>query len=89
LTLRVFLMAAASGLILMLGAASPSALALVLLGASVALVSRLMFLRTTAGAYLWDRSMLQCVAPRQWFASLWLWWLVLTAILVGIYVRFW
>lgn len=86
---RVFLAAVVSGLILALGAVSPSALALVLLGASVALVLPLMLTRSTARANLWDRSMLRCSSPSQWFASLWLWWFVLAAILVGIYVKFW
>jgi hypothetical protein len=39
--------------------------------------------------HLWDRSMLSSEAPRGWYANLWLWWALLAAILVGIYVAFW
>jgi SSS family solute:Na+ symporter len=80
---------AVSVLILALGAWSPSALALVLLVASVALVGMLMLSRTTALPALWDRSMLRCASPRRWFGNLWFWWALLAAVLAGIYVKFW
>jgi SSS family solute:Na+ symporter len=86
---RKFIATAVSGLILTLGAVSPTALALVLLGASVALVPVLVLARRTFRANLWDHSMLSSSGPGRWFASLWFWWFVLAAILVGIYVTFW
>ena len=75
--------------ILGLGAISPSALAGILLAASVGLVVPLMLRRRAPQASLWDHSMLRCAGPARWFARLGLWWLVLAAILVGIYVTFW
>ena len=80
---------AASGLVLWLATVSPSAIALILLGAMVLLVLPLMFARSKAEVNLWDRSMLFTGQPAAWYAKLWLWWALLGAILVGIYIKFW
>lgn len=86
---RVLGCALASSGIVALGAASPSALALALLAATVILVTALMLGRRKAAANLWDRSMLACATPGRWFARIGFWWAVLAAVLVGIYVVLW
>src|SRR5205085_11992027 len=80
---------ATSGLVLWLAAVSPSAVALVLLGSMVLLAVPLLLLRREPEANLWDQTMLAYAKTRAWYASLWLWWIVLAAILVGIYIKFW
>jgi hypothetical protein len=81
--------ALAGGLILGLAAISPGAIGLlILLGTSI-VVFVLMRARHAAAANLWDHSMLHLADHRPWYANLWLWWGVLSAILVGIYVWFW
>jgi SSS family solute:Na+ symporter len=45
--------------------------------------------RSTTLVGLWDRSMLRTEPKVRWYASLWLWWFVLAAILGGIYAYFW
>jgi len=72
-----------------LGSISPTAVALILLGAMVALVVPLMFTRRQPAANLWDFSMLSTGRSRGWYSNLWLWWALLGAILVGIYIKFW
>jgi SSS family solute:Na+ symporter len=79
----------AIGLILWMAAASPSAMALTLLVSAVVLLVPLLVARRVPGPNLWDRSMLHTTQPPRWYASLWLWWVVLAAILVGIYLTFW
>ena len=79
----------AIGLIFWMAAASPPAMALTLLAATMVSLPPLLVARRAPDANLWDRSMLQTSQPPRWYASLWLWWAVLAAILVGIYVRFW
>ncbi|MHB8522809.1 MAG: sodium:solute symporter family transporter [Limisphaerales bacterium] len=86
---RVSWIAVAIGLIGWLGAVSPSAIALVLLVVTPALTIPLMVSRQAAAANLWDRTMLSSGRPRGWYGNLWLWWAVLAAILVGIYIKFW
>jgi SSS family solute:Na+ symporter len=81
--------ACAVGLILWMAAASPVAMALSLLVSTVVLLAPLLVARRVPDANLWDSSMLHTSQPRRWYASLWLWWVVLAAILVGIYVAFW
>jgi solute:Na+ symporter, SSS family len=72
-----------------LGAWSPSALAGLLLAVTAALVIPLMVARRIQQPHLWDRSMLDAGGRRGWHTNLWVWWTVLAAILVGIYVRLW
>jgi SSS family solute:Na+ symporter len=81
--------ACAAGVILWMAAASPSAMALCLLVSTVVLLVPLLVARRVPDANLWDRSMLYTSQPPSWYASLWLWWVILAAILVGIYVAFW
>jgi hypothetical protein len=76
-------------IILFVASRSPTAIALLLLVSTLALVAWLMQLRRTPEPNLWDASMLAGAKPARWYASLWLWWGVLAAILVGIYVKFW
>lgn len=86
----VLLVASAlSGLVLWLATISPGGIALILLVSMVALVLPLMAGRRKADPNLWDRSMLVSGQPGGWYANLWLWWVLLGAILVGIYIKFW
>ena len=78
-----------TGLTLWVATISPSAIALIVLGAMVALVLPLMLVREKPNANLWDRSMLTTSRSYPWYANLWLWWMLLGAILVGMYVKFW
>jgi SSS family solute:Na+ symporter len=80
---------AATVLVLWVATISPSTIALILLGAMAALVLPLMLARRKPDLNLWDRSMLFTGQPRGWYANLWLWWALLGAILVGIYIKFW
>jgi solute:Na+ symporter, SSS family len=68
---------------------SPSVIAALLLVTTLSLVAGLIFSRRAAAANLWDRSMLASGTPSGWYANLWLWWALLAAILVGIYIKFW
>jgi SSS family solute:Na+ symporter len=77
------------GLIIWIAAVSPSAIAAILLFAMMGLVIPLTLVRRVPQPNLWDQSMLMTQKPRGWYASLWLWWALLAAILVGIYVKFW
>lgn len=79
----------ASGITLWLAAVSPSAIAFLVLIGSALVVASLMRSRRAAAPNLWDHSMLKTGKPGPWYASLWLWWCVLSAILVGLYVWFW
>jgi SSS family solute:Na+ symporter len=79
----------AIGLIIWIAALSPSAIAVILLVAMASLVLPLVLARRGTHSNLWDQSMLITQKPRGWYASLWLWWGLLAAILVGIYVKFW
>jgi len=86
---RLGIAAIASAMILWLAAVSPSAIALVVLIGTALVVASLMRWRRAASPNLWDHSMLKTGEPGAWYANLWLWWCVLSAILVGIYVWFW
>ena len=86
---RLATTAIAAALILGLAAASPSAIAIVLLVGTLAVVFVLVRSRQAAAPGLWDPSMVKAEHGVRWYASLWLWWCVLAAILVGIYVHFW
>jgi SSS family solute:Na+ symporter len=87
--LALFYAVPAIAIILFVASRSPTAIALILLVSTPALVARLMVLRRTPEPNLWDASMLAGAKPARWYASLWLWWGTLAAILVGIYVKFW
>jgi SSS family solute:Na+ symporter len=80
---------ASTGLVLWLAAISPSAIAGILLVATLVLLPPLLWRRRAPELNLWDHSMLVSGQPRGWYSSLWLWWIVLAALLVGIYVKFW
>ena len=86
---RVLAALVASGVILKMAATSPTALVLTLVVVSVTLVGILMSLRHTPKENLWDVTMLRYTAPRHWFAGVLVWWCLLAAILIGIYVKFW
>jgi len=77
------------GLILWIASFSPSAIAGILLVAMIALVIPLMISRCEPARHLWDRSMLMTGKGRPLYANLWLWWVFLALILVGIYINFW
>lgn len=75
--------------IVWISAINPSAMALMLLASTVGLVVPLLVTRRRPETNLWDRSMLTVGQPPGWYSNLWLWWLILGAILVGIYWKFW
>jgi SSS family solute:Na+ symporter len=80
---------AGTGLILWLASVSPSAIATILLITTLVLLPPLLWRRRTPETNLWDHSMLSGSQPAGWYASLWLWWILLAALLVGIYISFW
>ena len=75
--------------ILWLAAVSPSAVAMAVLVGTLVIVTRLLLARRVPSPNLWDQSMLKSQTPATWFANLWLWWCLLGAILLGIYIKFW
>ena len=75
--------------ILWVSTVSPSAMALILLIATIVLLVPLLIRRRQPEGNLWDRSMLHTGQPPAWYSNLWLWWALLGAILVGIYWKFW
>jgi SSS family solute:Na+ symporter len=80
---------AASVLVVWVGARSPSAIAGLLLFAMLASLVPLMIRRRQPAPALWDSSMLTTDRPCGWWANLWIWWALMAAILVGIYVKLW
>jgi hypothetical protein len=64
-------------------------MALTLLFITVMTLVPLLAARRLPNSNLWDRSMLQSAKPSGWYANLWLWWVLLGMILVGIYWKFW
>lgn len=82
---------AASVPLFLLAAASPVAAALLTAFVLVASVATLMPMARTAGAALWDRSMLRLPAgeTQRWYANLWLWWAATMLIIAAIYYHFW
>src|SRR5262249_23978664 len=66
------LAAIATALILWLAAASPSAIALVVLIGTAVAITSLMLTRRAASQNLWDHSMLKTERPGSWHANLWL-----------------
>jgi solute:Na+ symporter, SSS family len=75
--------------IVWVSAISPAAMALILLASTVVILIPLLIRRRAPAANLWDRSMLHTGKSSGWYANLWLWWVFLGMILVGIYVKFW
>jgi solute:Na+ symporter, SSS family len=75
--------------ILWVSATSPVAMALILLMSAFTLVVPLLVRRKRPAPNLWDYSMLHTGKPRGWYANLWVWWVFLGAILIGIYIKFW
>lgn len=86
---RVGLTAVGSALVLWLAAISPSAVAIVVLVVTLCVTAVLMLSRRARSVNLWDWSMLTSVTLGSWWTNLWLWWCVLSAILIGLYVKFW
>jgi hypothetical protein len=76
-------------LIVWMSAVSPSAMALCLLVITILVLVPLLFARQVQDSNFWDVSMLRTTQPPGWYSSLWLWWALLGAILVGIYWKFW
>jgi len=87
--LRFGLAALASAMMVWLAAISPATIALLVLIGTAIVISTLLRARRATSPNLWDPSMLQTFGHNPWHAKLWLWWCVLSAILVGIYVWFW
>ena len=81
--------AVGSVLVLWLAAISPSAVAVIVLVVTLCVTTGLIVSRRTPSANLWDHSMLTAVTLGGWWTNLWLWWTVLSAILIGIYIKFW
>jgi SSS family solute:Na+ symporter len=81
--------AAAIAAFFILGAMSPTAVALLVLAVTVMVSWPLVLGRREPQAYLWDRTMLDTPGPWPWYGHLGVWWCVLAAILVGIYIRLW
>ena len=79
------------GAVLILWAAAVSSIQITLIFFVVSVVGTiaLMCARRCPRPHLWDRSMLNLHQRSAWYQSLWFWWIVLAAILIGIYVRFW
>src|SRR5579859_1173946 len=87
--LELILAGVTGALIVWVSAISPAAMALILLASTVVILIPLLIRRRAPAANLWDRSMLHTGKSSGWYANLWLWWVFLGMILVGIYVKFW
>ena len=87
--MRAVLVTIATAFILWLAATSPSAVAILVLASTLVIVASLMLSRRAPSPNLWDQSMVKTQPPVPWFANLWLWWCVIAALLVCIYIRFW
>ena len=75
--------------ILVTAAWSPSVMALLVSGVMVSLMVYCLSARRTPLPHQWDQSMLACPAPGPWYTRLALWWLLLAATLLALYVYFW
>jgi SSS family solute:Na+ symporter len=71
-----------------IGAISPTLMAVLVLVTTTALIFALGFFRTTPADNMWDISMLQAKGEA-WYSNLWIWWLVPTVIITAIYIYFW
>ncbi len=86
---RLGVAAAGTVLIVWVAAVSPGATALLILVVTAIGVAYLMGSRRLASPNLWDHSMLQTARRGRWYSNLWLWWCLMSAILVGIYIWLW
>lgn len=86
---RITFIAIATGFILWLAAISPSAVAGVVLVGTVTVIASLVLSRRKPSPDLWDQTMLKTQTGSRRLANLGLWWFVLAAILVGLYIKFW
>jgi SSS family solute:Na+ symporter len=68
---------------------SSALIALLVLTLTVGMVVALCVTRRAAVENLWDYSMLTTAGPGHWYSNLGLWWLLMGAILAGIYIKFW
>lgn len=74
-----------------IGIVSPVAIALLILVVTVLALAFLMPRARGVSAPMWDISMLRLPEGQRvrWFASVWLWWAVITALIGAIYAYFW
>jgi SSS family solute:Na+ symporter len=75
--------------VLWVASISPAAMAWLVLALSTVLLAVLICSRVQPLGKLWDSSMLKTGPGLPWYRSLGLWWLVVAACFVGIYVWFW
>ncbi len=73
----------------LLAVVSPTWIAILVLVGMTALILLLLASRRCQSDQLWDFTMLRTSDGGHWYHRLWIWWLLLAAILVGIYIRFW
>ncbi len=81
--------AVAVAISLWISAVSPTVMALALLIVTAGVLIPLLTARRRPAPNMWDRSMLSSSQPPGWYSNLRLWWIILGAILVGIYWKFW
>jgi hypothetical protein len=81
--------AVAVAMSLWISAVSPTVMALALLIVTAGMLIPLLTARRRPAPNMWDRSMLSSSQPPGWYSNLRLWWVILGAILVGIYWKFW
>jgi len=81
--------AVAIAALFIVGAMSPAAVAVLLLAVTAVVALPLVLGRREPQAYLWDRTMLGTPGAGPGYGHLGMWWCVLAAILVGIYVWLW
>jgi SSS family solute:Na+ symporter len=85
---EILAVAFACAVILRVAAKSPVAIALLVGASVVVLIGVLAARRQAVAANMWDRSMLTA-GDGTWYRNLWLWWLLMAAVLTGIYITFW
>ncbi len=81
--------AAAIAAFFVVGAMSPTAVAVLVLAVTALVAWPLVLGRREPQAYLWDRTMLGTPGAQPWYGRLGVWWCALAAVLVGIYVWLW
>jgi SSS family solute:Na+ symporter len=72
-----------------IAAVSATAMVVLLLASLSLSVSLMLVVRRVPAGNLWDQSMLRSENPGLGLRNLWFWWLVLAAILIGIYAWLW
>ena len=77
--------------LVVLGIVSPIATAVLVLIVAVLFLAALMPPARIAGTGLWDRSMFRLPPGerQRWYANLWLWWMLISAMMAIIYYSFW